>query len=602
MTARACLRKAASNKSVIAFLVGSSVLAFLFATGIGDLRADDRRHEAYFTNTAYELHVYRIHGRTPGPTLMIIGGIQGNEPGGFLAADSYVDLTLKKGNLIVVPRANFYSILKNERGPDGDMNRHFRDAPPENYVERIVEVLKKLMSESDYLLNLHDGSGFYSPKYEGPRRNPKRYGQSIIADASTFKSKVNGRVLHLEKIAKSVIEKVNPQIHNKRHHILFSNHRTLENDTIHPEQRTSATFYALTRYGIPAFGVETSKDIPDYTVRVQYQTMVINAFMEVLGIVPDNPPLTFDPPQLDYVLISINQGIPIALPNREILHVAPDDVVQIEDVVANYTRGISVDVEGVGTENDIRKPLKIAKDTEVFIRKESEVFGNIRLQVGSDGSAKPGTNTQTNGPAKVTYFIIEVNGEKRLVENRETLKIVTGDRLRILEVITRGIAPEELTVNFVGFVGDEKDNTGEDRGYIIRTAKDLWIRYSLNKQGIRYRIAALKEDTMYGEMVLELVPPTFSYLVVDRNGKPGACYEGDSQMEIGTEGEIRILDIKTNIRDNSGVDIRLNGNAPLSRRKDGSWIIRVGDGIPGEGEIEVIREGISMGRVHYRKL
>ena len=54
---------------------------------------------------------------------MLIGGIQGNEPGGFLSADLYADMSLEKGNLIVVPRANFYSILLNKRGPHGDMNR-----------------------------------------------------------------------------------------------------------------------------------------------------------------------------------------------------------------------------------------------------------------------------------------------------------------------------------------------------------------------------------------------------------------------------------------------------------------------------------------------
>jgi hypothetical protein len=32
-------------------------------------------------------------------------------------------MSLKKGNLIVVPRANFYSIIMNDRGPNGDMNR-----------------------------------------------------------------------------------------------------------------------------------------------------------------------------------------------------------------------------------------------------------------------------------------------------------------------------------------------------------------------------------------------------------------------------------------------------------------------------------------------
>ena len=42
---------------------------------------------------------------------MLIGGIQGNEPGGFLSADLYADMSLEKGNLIVVPRANFNSII-----------------------------------------------------------------------------------------------------------------------------------------------------------------------------------------------------------------------------------------------------------------------------------------------------------------------------------------------------------------------------------------------------------------------------------------------------------------------------------------------------------
>ena len=57
----------------------------------------------------------------------MIGGIQGNEPGGYLAADLLVDKKLKTGNLIIVPRANFHSILMNDRGLNGDMNRKFNE-------------------------------------------------------------------------------------------------------------------------------------------------------------------------------------------------------------------------------------------------------------------------------------------------------------------------------------------------------------------------------------------------------------------------------------------------------------------------------------------
>ena len=82
-------------------------------------------HRVYFKGTNSELDVYTITGSSPGPTLLILGGIQGDEPGGYWAADLYADMSLKKGNMIIVPRANFLSIVENARGGIGDMNRKF---------------------------------------------------------------------------------------------------------------------------------------------------------------------------------------------------------------------------------------------------------------------------------------------------------------------------------------------------------------------------------------------------------------------------------------------------------------------------------------------
>ena len=117
-----------------------------------------RTHEIFFKGTDYELHVYRQYGHEPGKTLLLIGGIQGDEPGGFLSADLYADMALAKGNLIVVPRANFYSIVLNQRQVNEDMNRKFGPATKSNYEAKIVDILKQLTSESDCLLNLHDWS------------------------------------------------------------------------------------------------------------------------------------------------------------------------------------------------------------------------------------------------------------------------------------------------------------------------------------------------------------------------------------------------------------------------------------------------------------
>ena len=81
---------------------------------------------------------------------MIIGGIQGDEPGSYLTADLYADIHLKKGNLIVVPRANFYSILLNRReGLTGDMNRAYG-----NLVRQWVEYMRHLKTHYPYLFSL----------------------------------------------------------------------------------------------------------------------------------------------------------------------------------------------------------------------------------------------------------------------------------------------------------------------------------------------------------------------------------------------------------------------------------------------------------------
>ncbi|MDR2456131.1 MAG: hypothetical protein LBE49_06015, partial [Deltaproteobacteria bacterium] len=141
----------------------------------------DRQHIVYFEGTPQELEIYKIYGRLEGPTIMIMGGIQGDEPGAFMSADLYVDIALKRGNLIVVPRANFKSIILFDRGPDGDMNRKFDGVQDKDPDRDRIEIIKNLMAESDLFLNLHDGSGFFRDTWESEMANPERYGQCIIA-------------------------------------------------------------------------------------------------------------------------------------------------------------------------------------------------------------------------------------------------------------------------------------------------------------------------------------------------------------------------------------------------------------------------------------
>ncbi len=122
---------------------------------------------------------------TAKPTMLIIGGIQGDEPGGFSAATLVATrYSANKGSLWIVPNLNFPSIIKRSRGVHGDMNRKFAILSNKDPQYAIVNRIQKLIrsEEVDIILNLHDGSGFYRPVYKDALHGPARWGQSVIID------------------------------------------------------------------------------------------------------------------------------------------------------------------------------------------------------------------------------------------------------------------------------------------------------------------------------------------------------------------------------------------------------------------------------------
>jgi len=466
-------------------------------------------HEVYLPNTDHELNVYRIYGEEPGKTIMIIGGIQGDEPGSYMTADLYADIHLKKGNLIVVPRANFYSILLNQReGLTGDMNRKFGENGniKKSLDEEIVIVLKHLIAESDLLLNLHEGSGFYSPKWISDMENPNRYGQSIIYDAEVYPLPNNQGSINLGGLARSVINQVNPQIENKRFHFRPNNHDTLSEKTSHREQRLSATYYALTHAKIPAFGVETSKSIKDLAVKISMHKLVINTFMDQLGLVQDTPALTLKKPELNYLLIRVNNGPAYAMSNGSTLKINPGDEVLVTDIIANYKRGMVADIDGLGNKNDTDIPFRIAKNTKIIVRKDAEECGWIALDTGITEEAPAEIITAVDpSEIKAEELIININDSIQTLPAGGTLFVKKDSRL-ILKGIRTNIPhlDSNVLVNFKGFAPPKATNDGNDVDYPIYTSQDLWARYSVNKKGKLYPVVAVYNNKTIGEFWVEI--------------------------------------------------------------------------------------------------
>lgn len=245
----------------------------------------DRREERHFRGTDQEVAVYHLSGRERGPTLLIIGGIHGDEAAGYLTADRYINIELKKGNLIVVPRLNLPAIRTGKRhGIDGDMNRLFNLPENSNALQdsKVVNLAKSLIKEADCVLNLHQADGFYSPKWVSRKRNPLKWGQCNVIDAPTF-DLPNGEKLELERFAQAVAVRTNGRIGDKHFHYQVNNTNTGEIRSRHKEQRMSLTYYALSQQHKLALGLEATKNcsLPE---AVSFLTIVINSVMDELGI------------------------------------------------------------------------------------------------------------------------------------------------------------------------------------------------------------------------------------------------------------------------------------------------------------------------------
>ncbi len=268
-------------------LTGSSLL--LISLNPDDVFAK-HSNKLHFKLPPKPFQYYIKEGKEKGGRVLIIGGIHGNEPGAYKAADILMDIDVKKGSVAVLPRTNFVSVLANVRGYNGDMNRKFhrvkKKDPDYQYVMYIKEFIKDF--KPDVVLSLHDGYGFHI-------KNKRHWGQCIVIDAVSYKG------YPLYSTAKYVADKVNRQIDKKNWKIPIHNTDTFNRHTKYKEQRKSLTYYVLSKCNIPAFCLEASKQLPDLETKTKMHLMMIKEFLHIFNV-------EFSP-SIDYVLSNLKSFI-----------------------------------------------------------------------------------------------------------------------------------------------------------------------------------------------------------------------------------------------------------------------------------------------------
>ena len=158
------------------------------------------------------------HSGAFGPTLMVLGGVHGNEPGGWLAAEEIAEWRPARGSLVVVPRANVLATHALERTlPDfGDLNRMYPGSytsslPMARMAAHIVNAARYF--EVERVLDLHESWGFFAER--GENGGTAFLGQTITSGPGPDRL----------PIATPVARAFNAQVEVERDH-LFARDRT----------------------------------------------------------------------------------------------------------------------------------------------------------------------------------------------------------------------------------------------------------------------------------------------------------------------------------------------------------------------------------------
>jgi hypothetical protein len=441
--------------------------------------------EIYFKETDHQLEVIRIKGEKPGLTVLIFGGIHGDEPGGYFSSEILSQIKLMKGNLIIVPRVNFPSIMLNRREVHGDMNRKFGpEEKPNDPDKEVVKLLKQLMKEADVFINQHDAYGFHRETYISKKYNQQCYGQSLIIDCANFYSRKLKKQMNLGDIGERILERVNRQIKNKDHHFGFWDHNSLAPNTRFPEMKKSATYYVLTTHSIPAFGLETSKDLPDLYHKVKYQLLVIKEILHEFGLEFIYPLPRVDQPVLHWVEFLKNDEEILRVNGNTNLRLQPGDKIVIKEIFSNYNNGLSANILNWGNINDMNKEFVFEKPADILVKKNHLTMGKIYLRNYSKNS--------------VRQIVVDVNGIQKTIPNWGKIAVQKDHYFKILDTY-----PHFSQIRF-DVRGFSLPPGQQDDSHIKIFPKNLIKKYSFKEEGNIYFVKIYNANSFAGEFQVEI--------------------------------------------------------------------------------------------------
>ncbi len=111
---------------------------------------------------ALTLRLHRFSALEPGPSLLVLGAVHGNETCGTRASAQLIaaldagKLVLRRGSVTFLPITNPLAYRLRQRGGERNLNRNLRPkATPVDFEDRVGNVLCGLLASHEVLLDLH---------------------------------------------------------------------------------------------------------------------------------------------------------------------------------------------------------------------------------------------------------------------------------------------------------------------------------------------------------------------------------------------------------------------------------------------------------------
>ncbi len=408
-----------------------------------------------------DFSIHKLDSKRPGNTILIVGGIQGDEPGGFNAAALIItQYKILSGSVWVVPNLNFLSIIKRSRGVFGDLNRKFDRLHPTDPEFRTIRRIKELIVDPqvNLVLNLHDGSGYFRHEYMDKMRNPRRWGQCIIIDQPQMD---RGAFPNLALTARKIVSQVNQNLINQEEHSLVNNTQT---DKGNSEMAKTLTWFAI-KNNKAAFGIEASKSFLT-PKRTYYHLLAIESFFRQAGILYKRQFKL----SRHHIKKAIDADIQVAFNHQKILLPIEDIRKRLAFIPLQKNSGLKFTVS--------HPLMTIIPTGDAF----SVIHGNRRMT-----HLSPQYFDYDFG---LNNIKMTIDGHTRTVPFGGIVPVKNWFRIPALE---------HHRVNIIGYTQKDRSN---EAGLIVKK-EEILKRYSIDKKGSVFRVEVYRNKKFSGMILVD---------------------------------------------------------------------------------------------------